>query len=170
MPRRNQFRIVFSNCPNLNEKKQDVFSGLGAKVIKEVNKYNDFNVLVTDEFKRRVKTLVALNQGYHIIKSSWVDECLRQKMIVPFEGFEFDKVDAGFAKKQGGFNLKKAVQKQIELSSKGGVLYGISFYCPDKFENIRLSEIKLLVESAGGVLSEKSENAKRCYTLVDSDY
>lgn len=67
MPRRNQYRVVFSNCQSLNEEVQMKFSGLGVKVLKEIHSASDFNLLVTDELKRRVKTLVALNKGYPII-------------------------------------------------------------------------------------------------------
>ena len=50
----------------------------GAKIVKEIVSPNDFNILVTDEFKRRLKTLIALNRGYPIVSSTWVKACVKQ--------------------------------------------------------------------------------------------
>lgn len=53
-----------------------MMTSLGARIVKDVVNQNDFNLLVTDEFKRRLKTLVALNLGYPIVSSAWVSACV----------------------------------------------------------------------------------------------
>lgn len=79
-------------------------ASLGSRIVKDIVSVNDFNILVTDELKRRLKTLVALNRGYPIVSSSWVKACLKSEKILPVEKHMLNKVDAKFSK-TFGFNM-----------------------------------------------------------------
>lgn len=116
MPRRNQFRVLFSNSAVDDDEKAQMTS-LGARIVKDISNVNDFNILVTDEFKRRLKTLVALNCGYPIVSSAWVKACVKADKILPVEKYLLDKVDAKFAKAYG-FNLAKSKANQEALGDQ----------------------------------------------------
>lgn len=66
---------MFSNSSATDEEKKQMIR-LGVKIVNEFSNVNDFNILITDEMKRRLKTLVALNKGYPIISREWIQECL----------------------------------------------------------------------------------------------
>lgn len=103
MPRRNQYRVLLSNCNSTDEELTRIAS-MGARVVQDIANANDFNILVTDELKRRLKTLVALNRGYPIVSSSWVKACVKSEKILPVEKHLLSKVDSKFSK-TFGFNL-----------------------------------------------------------------
>ncbi|KAL4511598.1 hypothetical protein ABPG72_012443 [Tetrahymena utriculariae] len=163
IPRRNKFRIIFSNSSITDEEKKQM-STYGVKILNEFHSANDFNILVTDEFKRRLKTLVALNKGYPIISQNWIKECIKEDKIVPYESFVITKVDKALAK-QHNFELKKSINNQKDHPE--GILHGLTFVCQNSFDNLNKEEVRKLVESAGGsFLYEKPKNTS-AYFLSD---
>ena len=50
--------------------------------------YEEFNILVMDTFVRRIKSLIAINIGAHIVHSAWIEECLERKKIIDIKGYE----------------------------------------------------------------------------------
>ncbi|KAL4471372.1 hypothetical protein ABPG74_008265 [Tetrahymena malaccensis] len=163
IPRRNKFRIIFSNSSITDEEKKEM-STYGVKILNDFHNANDFNILVTDEFKRRLKTLVALNKGYPIISQNWIKECIKEDKIVPYESFIITKVDKALAK-QHNFELKKSISNQKDHPE--GILHGLTFVCQNSFDNLNKEEVRKLVESAGGsFLYEKPKNTS-AYFLSD---
>lgn len=67
-------------------------TSLGIKILNKFSSCNDFNILVTDELKRRFKTLIALNKKYPIVSATWVARCIKEQKIVDYEPFRLTKV------------------------------------------------------------------------------
>ncbi|EAR94696.2 BRCA1 carboxy-terminus (BRCT) domain protein (macronuclear) [Tetrahymena thermophila SB210] len=163
IPRRNKFRIIFSNSSITDEEKKEM-STYGVKILNDFHSANDFNILVTDEFKRRLKTLVALNKGYPIISQNWIKECIKEDKIVPYEPFIITKVDKALAK-QHNFELKKSINNQKDHPE--GILHGLTFVCQNSFDNLNKEEVRKLVESAGGSFLYEKPKHTSAYFLSD---
>jgi hypothetical protein len=46
-----------------------MLQNLGVKIVENITE--DFNILIMDDFKRRVKSLIALNKKAFIVSSEW---------------------------------------------------------------------------------------------------
>ena len=61
---------MFSNCDLINRNDLLSFKKLGLKIINQIE--TPFNVLVMDDFRRRIKVLLALNYKAKLVHSKWI--------------------------------------------------------------------------------------------------
>ena len=82
--KRAQFKVLFSNC-QVPEADKEAIKKMGARLVENVT--DDFNVLVMDSFKRRIKLLAALNKRAAIVSPDWIYDCIIEKRLLEPEFF-----------------------------------------------------------------------------------